>query len=158
MNLKKYGWRFPIPRFKCHWKDILIFNTYISILAMWPWLIDGMFVNPVTGMPQAFMLLLTVPCAVGVTLLYALLTAWINRKVKMRVKLGMTAFVLWCSQIFTLTNLALEWTVKGGFYTFLGRSLSFTLSLTLGTLCFITFFAGVFAIIVLPLLGLYRKQ
>ena len=158
MNLKKYGWRFPIPRFKCHWKDILIFNTYISILAMWPWLIDGMFINPVQGMPQVFMLLLTIPCAVFVTSYYALLTAWVSRKVSIKIKLIVTIFVFSLSQIFSIPYLSFDLIEKGGLYSYLGSALMTSSAFVFGVLSFITFFMGMGAIIVLPLLGLYRKQ
>ena len=161
MNEKKYGWRFPLPKGKFNWKDILIFHTYACALALWPWIIHAI-IFPINGGPQGFMMILCLPLAILITFIYSLIVASRSRKMSRGWKIALIVLAFFIvASIFILplmSHVMLSGSVIGYYLSIAAYILITPLGLLLAVMTFPSLFMGLGFMFVLPLLGIYRKK
>ena len=157
MNEKKYSWRFPVPRGRFHWKDILIFHTYACALAIWPWIIHAILF-PVQGAPQGFMMILTLPIAILATFIYTLVTAWKNRNMRIGEKLTLTAIAVFIPMSIFIAPLISRLIMNGYEAAYFLLLITQAMALPLLFIVFPSLFIGLGFMFVLPLFGICRNN
>lgn len=144
----RYGWQFPIPRFKLSIKDILIFHTYACALSL-------VFLNigneqSSSGWIVFFAITAALPMALMCTLTYIFLCVLVFVCKKRDITVKKKTIIVTLLLLIPLSIVILLMIAPG--------ILSFNFIIAIWMLSFPSYCMGARAIIILPLLGYYRKK